>query len=66
MESTSDKPLLITSEQAARLLTISKRKLWELTNARKVPCVRFGRAVRYDAKDLREWLETQKEWPSAD
>ena len=65
MESQNDTPLLITSEEAARLLTISERKLWELTNARKVPCIRFGRAVRYDPRDLREWLETQKEWPES-
>ena len=65
MESRTDTPLLITREEAARLLTISERKLWELTNARKVPCIRFGRAVRYDAGDLREWVESQKEWPES-
>ncbi len=58
MESTNNTPLLITREEAARLLTISERKLWELTSARKVPCIRFGRAVRYDARDLRQWVES--------
>ena len=65
MESTNDAPLLITREEAARLLTNSERKLWKLTNARKVPCIRFGRAVRYDAHDLRVWVESQKEWPES-
>ncbi|MDP6557949.1 MAG: helix-turn-helix domain-containing protein [Pirellulaceae bacterium] len=65
MDSTNETPMLITREEAARLLTISERKLWELTNARQVPCVRIGRAVRFVARDLREWVEDQKEWPDS-
>lgn len=54
-------PLLLTPRQAAEALAISRRKLWALTNAREVACVRVGhRSVRYDPADLREYIAAQK------
>ncbi len=53
-------PLLLRPAEAARLLTISKRLLWTLTNRGEVPCVRIGRAVRYDPRDLEDWLQNCK------
>jgi excisionase family DNA binding protein len=64
MASEETAPVLITSEEAARLLTISQRKLWELTKAGKVPCLRIGRVLRYDPRDLTQWVEDQKKWPT--
>jgi excisionase family DNA binding protein len=51
------RPLLITRDEAAALLTISPRKLWSMTNAGQVPCIRMGRTVRYCPSALREWVE---------
>ncbi|MCA9055957.1 MAG: helix-turn-helix domain-containing protein [Planctomycetaceae bacterium] len=59
-ESTEVSRLLLTAEQAAEALTISPRKLWELTNTGQLPCVRIGRAVRYDRADLEAWIAAQK------
>ncbi|NQU22272.1 MAG: helix-turn-helix domain-containing protein [Candidatus Nealsonbacteria bacterium] len=53
-------PTLWKPDQAARALAISSRKLWAMTNAGEIPCVRLGRAVRYDPADLLEWIEEQK------
>jgi excisionase family DNA binding protein len=52
--------LLWTSREAAKALSISERTLWGLTKGGKVPCVRIGRAVRYDPKDIRAWIDGQK------
>lgn len=49
--------LLITAAEAASILAISPRKLWSMTNAGQVPCIRMGRAVRYCPTALREWVE---------
>lgn len=49
-------PLLWTPAQAATALTISRRKLWAMTNAGEVPCIRLGRVTRYDPAALRQWL----------
>ena len=53
-------PALLTPEEAGRTLAIGRRKLWELTNCGELPCVRIGRAVRYDPEDLRAWIERRK------
>ena len=52
--------LLLKPSDAAEALSISPRKLWAMTNSGEIPCVRFGRSVRYDPADLREWIDQQK------
>lgn len=51
---------LLTARQTAKVLCISARKLWELTNRREIPHLRIGRALRYDPRDLDTWLERGK------
>ena len=53
--------MLLTAREAAKALALSDRKLWGLTKSRAIPCVRIGRAVRYDPTDLRKFVEQQKE-----
>jgi excisionase family DNA binding protein len=52
--------LLLKPLDAAEALSISPRKLWAMTNAGEIPRVRFGKSVRYDPADLREWIDAQK------
>ncbi|MBL8827826.1 MAG: helix-turn-helix domain-containing protein [Planctomycetaceae bacterium] len=52
--------LLLTPKAAAELLAISPRKLWSLTRAREVACVRVGRSVRYKPDDLTAWIEKHR------
>lgn len=49
--------LLVPPREAARLLSISPRKLWDLTTAAEIPCVRIGRSVRYSVSELQLWIE---------
>lgn len=51
---------LLTARQAARVLAISERTLWQLTNDGLIPVVRFGRAVRYDPADLRAFVASRR------
>jgi excisionase family DNA binding protein len=44
--------LLVKAGEAARLLGISARLLWTLTNRGEIPCVRLGCAVRYRVETL--------------
>lgn len=57
--STTDRGLL-SARQAAERLGISTRKLWELSNRREIPVIRIGRAVRYSADDLRDYIDAQR------
>jgi excisionase family DNA binding protein len=50
-------PILVDSREAARLLAISTRKLWSLTDCGEIPCLRIGRAVRYAVEDLQQWVK---------
>ena len=53
--------LLLTASDAARALAVSDRKLWSLKASGEIPCVRVGRAVRYDPRDLVAWIDRRKE-----
>ena len=50
-------PLSVQLVQAAAMLGISERKLWELKATGKIPCVRIGRSVRFRIQDLEEFIE---------
>lgn len=48
---------LLTAAQAAEVLSISTRKLWELTNCGEIPSLRIGRSVRYRPEQIQAWLD---------
>jgi len=53
-------PLLLRVEEAARLLRISRSRMFELIAAGAVPgVVRIGRSVRISRRTLEAWVEEQ-------
>lgn len=57
--------LLIGADEAARLLSVSRKTLWNHTAPRgRIPAVRIGRVVRYSPVDLERWIEESKSQPS--
>ena len=59
-KASSQAPLLLTPRDTARALAISERTLCALTQRGDIPVVRIGRSVRYDPRDLNEWLAKQE------
>jgi predicted DNA-binding transcriptional regulator AlpA len=51
---------LLNAKEAADFLRIGQRLLWSLTNCKDIPSVRIGRGVRYDKRDLLDWIDRQK------
>lgn len=53
-------PLALRPRDAARMLAVSPRTLWEWTRAGLIPCVRIGtgrrKTVLYSVADLQAWL----------
>lgn len=49
-------PLFLTVEEAAALLRISKRTLYRLIAARRIPHRRIGRSLRLEQHELLTWL----------
>lgn len=52
--------LLLNSREAAGMLGISPRTLWELTNLARIKAVRIGRLVKYDPRDLMAFIDSAK------
>jgi excisionase family DNA binding protein len=49
--------LLVDAREAARLLGISTRTLWTLTDRGELPAVRIGSRVLYRVEALRQYAE---------
>ena len=52
-------PLLLTVEELARTLRISRTMAYELVNRRDFPAVRIGRVIRVPRDALLRWLDAQ-------
>lgn len=54
---------LLNAEQAGELLNVPPS--WVLAEARanRIPSVRLGKYVRFDAEDLRVWRDARKQGP---
>lgn len=53
-------PLLLKANEAAALLNISPRTLWQYTNSGELRSVRIGRSVRYAPADLEAFITSRK------
>lgn len=58
--STNPTPLLVSANEASRMLGISSRTLWSMTHAGEIPCVRLRGRVLYDPRDLVAWIDAHK------
>lgn len=55
-------PMLLTLSQAAKLLQVSEKTLWNHTAPRgnQIPNVRFGKTLRYNREALARWIKEQE------
>ena len=50
-------PYLLTAAQLCKLLNVSKRTLWRLRSASKLPApVRLAGSVRWNANEIAAWI----------
>lgn len=54
-------PLLVKPKQAALVLAISERTLWQLTQDGEIPAIKLGGSVRYSVDDLKRSIEAHKQ-----
>ncbi|HUU92559.1 MAG TPA: helix-turn-helix domain-containing protein [Phycisphaerae bacterium] len=59
-QTTQTPRLLLSAREGARALSVSERTLWERTKTGEIPCVRIGRRVLYDVRDLVAYIDRQK------
>ena len=48
--------LLVPSRDAAQMLAVSERTLWQLRQKGEIPFLRIGKLVRYPVADLEDWI----------
>ncbi len=53
-------PMLLKPRDAAKVLSISPRKLWALTASQQIEVVRIDRSVRYSLESLNRFVESRK------
>lgn len=49
-------PTLLTAQQVADELGYPLHRIYELSRRGDMPCVRFGRTMRFDPAALKAWL----------
>jgi excisionase family DNA binding protein len=57
---TSDERLLLSTRDAAKMLDISARTLFSLTQSGQLPCVRIGSSKRYSIETLKQWIQASE------
>lgn len=59
--------LLVTSQEAACMLSMSERTLWGLSHQGEISQVRIGkRGVRYSVAELKRWVDSRRDDNSID
>ena len=53
---TTIEPMLLSSREAAKALSISERTLFSLAERGEVHKIHVGRAVRYSVDELKSWI----------
>ena len=54
-------PRLLTVSEVAEALQVSPKTVRRMVAYRRIPCVRFGRALRFFPGDVLAWLSARKE-----
>lgn len=52
--------VLVNAKEASKMLSVSERMLWTLTNQGEVPAIRIGRSVRYDPADIWAYVDRKR------
>ena len=59
-------PRLLTVEEAAQFLGVSRNNLYIAARRGEVPSFKVGALVRFDLDDLRAWLQSNRRGPKAE
>ena len=52
-------PIFLTVSEAAKLLRITTRSIYQMVAESRIPYRRVGRAVRFERTELMEWTKAQ-------
>ena len=53
-------PLLVKPEEAAKMLGLSRSRIYAMVQCGELPSLRVGRCVRVPVERLRDWVELRQ------
>ena len=59
-------PRLLTVEEAAEFLGLSRNNLYIAAREGRIPSFKVGSLVRFDLDELRSWLDANRRGPKAE
>jgi len=60
---TASEPELLRVVEAAKLMSLSRTKVYEMAEKGEIPVVRIGTAIRIPRKRLLEWIDQRTSTP---
>lgn len=51
---------LLSADQTGRLLGVTVRTLYTLSQRGELPCIKIGRSVRYDPRDIDQYIQRNR------
>ncbi len=54
------KKQLLTPDEVAEMLHIARKTVVVMAREQRIPCIRIGRLVRFDPKDIDRWIDNQR------
>ena len=62
-DSSPPKGCLLSIEEIAKRLGIAKNTLYDWCATRKIPYIKLGKFLRFDAVEIEAWLKTKRVTP---
>lgn len=60
MTASTSLPQLLTMDQLAERLGVTRRHVRRLVDERRVPFLRIGRFIRFDPSEIADWLDANR------
>ena len=60
MTASASLPQLLTMDQLAERLGVTRRHVRRLVDERRVPFLRIGRFIRFDPSEIADWLDANR------
>jgi len=54
------KKRLLTPDEVAEMLHIARKTMVIMARKQRIPCIRIGRLVRFDQKDIDRWIDNPR------
>ena len=51
---------LLTPDEVAEMIVVARKTVIVMAREGRIPCIRIGRLVRFDAVEIDRWIDNQR------